>query len=178
MRKRRLREQLDRLVVQDMKMIPISACHSAMAVAHVFAKTYVCDHHQIGRSGFDRTHRLLHDPFIGIGRTSLIIFVLRNAEEQHRLEPEIARELRFRGDLGKRELRNAGHAGDCAVATQFLAYEERQDEIVCRQLCLTNQIAQSRSATQPARTMEQIAHSASVGGAAKCRKLDAIEPIV
>ena len=69
-----------------------------------------------GHFGLDRADRLLHDAVFRVGAAGLLVFFLRNAEEQDGLQSEIVGALRFVGDFRERELENARHARDRLAA--------------------------------------------------------------
>jgi hypothetical protein len=114
-----------------------------VAMAHVLAQTNIRDHDQLGASGFDRSDRLLHDAVFRIGRCCLLVFFLRNAEEQCGLQPEIAGALRFVGYFRECELENARHACDWFPCRQPFADQQRENEVVRAELCFANEISQA-----------------------------------
>jgi hypothetical protein len=137
-----------------MEMLLIRACDATVAVTHIFAQTDVGDYDQLGTSGFDRADGLLHDTVFRIRRCCLLIFLLRNAEEQDGLQPEIAGALRFIGYVRERELKNARHARDWMPRRQSFADKKGKNEVVRAELCFANEISQAGALPQTARPMD------------------------
>ena len=80
-------------------MFTVDPRDAAMAVAHVFAKTDVRYHDEVATACCDSAHRLLHDTILVVRAACLFVFVHRNSEQQHGLQSEVARALRFLADL-------------------------------------------------------------------------------
>src|SRR5216684_7256745 len=113
-----------------MKMVAVYSRHAAMAVAHVFAKTNVRDHHHIGTLSFNRADRFLHNAVFGISGARSFVLLSWYAEKQHTLQTKRMRAFYFLGDFCRRQLKNPGHARDLPPAFQFFADKKRQDKIM------------------------------------------------
>ena len=61
--------------------------------ARVLAEADVGDEHELGELGAQRAQRLLDDPVVVPGARALVVLLLRDAEEQHRLDAEPRRAL-------------------------------------------------------------------------------------
>ena len=119
--RRRLREQLERRVVQDFRGRPrrvsdFSNCraeaafhHAAMAVAHVFAQAHVRDDEQRRQFLFQQPHRLLHDAVLRVSAARLRILFVGNAEQQNRRHAERVRRRGLAQNFIRRQLKHAGH---------------------------------------------------------------------
>ena len=129
-----------------MEVLAIHPCDAAVAMAHVFAETNIRDNDQLGASRFDRSDGLLHDPVFRIRRCCLLVFSLRNAEEQDGLQPEIVGTLRFVGYFRERELENARHARDWLPRRHSFADKKRENEVVRAEFCLANEISHAGAA--------------------------------
>ena len=135
-------------------MFAIHARDAAVAMAHVFAQTNIRDHNQLGAAGLDRADGLRHDAVFRIRGCCLLVLLLRNAEEQNGLQPEIAGALRFIGCVRERELKNARHARDWLPRRQSFADKKGKNEVVRAELGFANEISQAGAVPQTARPMD------------------------
>src|ERR1022692_1472416 len=154
-----------------MEMLAIHTCDAAVAMAHVFAQANIRDHDQLGASGFDRSDGLLHDAVFRIRGCCLLVFLLRNAEEQYGLQSQIVGALRFVGYFRERELKNARHARNWLPRRYSFADKKRENEVVRAELCLTNEISQAGAVPQTARPMNQFSHRPRLSVTPRGRKL-------
>lgn len=156
-----------------MEVLAIPAGDAAVAMAHVFAQTDIRDHDQLRASSFDRSDGLLHDAVFRIRRCCLLIFLLRNAEEQDSLQPEIVGVLRFVGYFREPELENARHARDWLPRYHSLADKKRENEVVRAEFYLANEVSQAGALAQTARPMNQFSHRSRLSVTPRSRKLAA-----
>jgi hypothetical protein len=100
----------------------------------------------------------------------LFVFFPRNPEKQDGLQSDILKTLRFLDNFLHRKLKDAWHARNRAALLQFFAYKERQNKIVDVQLCLANEVSQSRGTPQTAWAMHQFSHWQRLRSGADSRK--------
>src|SRR2546421_10554605 len=141
-----------------MEVIAVHPRNTAMAVAHVFAYTNVRYHDEPGTLRLDRANSCLHDALFGIGATRGFIFFARNSEKKNGLQPQIESTLCFVSDFVDRELENAWHAFDRLPRLEFLADEQRQNEIMRGEFSLANEIPDAFAASQSPRPVDQFSH--------------------
>ena len=139
-------------------MISVNSSDTAVAMAHVFAQADIGDGDQLRTFCFDRPQRSLNNSIFCVSARGLFVFLFRNAEEQDSLQSEVLSGARLIGNLFYRQLENPGHACDRPALIDFLADKQRQNKIVCIQLCLADEISQSMGTPQAARTMHQSSH--------------------
>jgi hypothetical protein len=100
----------------------------------------------------------LHDAVLRKSAARLFVFRCRNAEEKDGLKSKLEGALRFLDRFGHRKLKDARHARDWATRPDFLADEEREDEIVRGQFGLAHEIAQRRRTPETPRPMNKLPH--------------------
>ena len=71
----------------------------------------------------------------------LLVFLIRNSEKQDCLQPKVMSAGRLVDDFVERKLKYAGHTRDRPSLLDLFADEQRQNEIVCREIGLPDQIA-------------------------------------
>src|SRR4051794_9240497 len=105
-------------------MFAIETGHAAMPMAHVFAKTDVRNYHHLRATRLNCPNCLLNNPVIGISAAGLLIFIVRDSEENNRLQPAILNLASFISDVAEGQLKDAGHARDRAAFGKLLANEQ------------------------------------------------------
>ena len=68
-----------------MEMFTVQPRHSAVTMAHIFAKADVRDYHQLRTFRLDRTNRFLDDAMFSVGAASLFVFLFGNTEQDNGL---------------------------------------------------------------------------------------------
>src|SRR3954469_9712005 len=129
-----------------------------MPVAHVFAQTNIGHDNELRALRLDRADGLLDDAVFSVRATRRLVLLARNSEEQHGLQSEVVRTLRFAGHFADRKLKNARHALDRLPRFQLLADKKRQDKIVRGEFRLPHEIADTLSASQASWPMNQFSH--------------------
>ena len=66
-------------------MFAINSGHTAVPVAHVFAKTDIGDYGQSWSALLDLAHRVLHDPIASVGGARFFVFRFWYAKKQNSL---------------------------------------------------------------------------------------------
>ena len=155
--KRRLDQKIDRLVVEDVKMIAIHPGDPAMTVAHVFAETHIGQHDYLRTFFLDCAQALsLMRPLLAATHHGLPLPLGGNVIHK-RLDPGtrstvssiLTESIRF--SLEHR-----------AAAVDLCADKKRQNEIMRSKVGLANQIAQSWRTAQAAGAMNQFSHPMTV----------------
>ena len=132
--------------------------HAAVAVVGVLAQADVGDHHQVGQRLLDRAHRARHDAVVAVRLRAGRVLLLRNAEQDHRRDAEIAHRAALLHRLVDRQLRDARHRADRLRHPRARHDEQRQDELVDAQPRLAHHAAQRLVAPQPARSIGREFH--------------------
>ncbi len=151
---RRLRQQLQRLVVQDFAL----AHHAAVAVRGVLAQARVGDDDHLGRGAAHGADRLLHDAARGVGARGGLVLRLRQAEEDDGGHARVEGRRGVARDFVDREVEDAGHRRDLAAHPLAGAREEREHEALARQTRLAHERAQALAAPEPARAVDKVSH--------------------
>src|SRR4051794_5852525 len=139
------RDQLERRVVVDLPALE----DAAVAVRRVLAKTDVGQEEQLREPRPQRSKRLLNDAVVDPRAGALVVLLLGDAEEDHRLNPRPEQVLALANGALDREPRERGQP----VVRQLLGSDEqRLHEVVERQRRLADEVAQGAAAAKAAET--------------------------
>jgi hypothetical protein len=116
-------EQLEALVVVHVTVDD----HAAVAVRGVLAEAHVGHEHELGEARTERTERALHDAVVLPRAGRLLVLLLGDAEEDHRLHAETDELLDLADGVVHRVPR---HPGQFLVAPRFRRHEEWHHELV------------------------------------------------
>ena len=134
MRDGRAREQLERRIVVHLAV----ADDAAVPVRRVLAQADVGDEKQLGEARPQRPQRLLHDPVLEPRAGTLVVLVLRDAEQDHRADTDADDLL----DLPHQPVDRVPREGRQTLVRQRLRRdEERQHEVVERERRLADEVA-------------------------------------
>jgi len=143
-----------------MKMVAVNASDAAMAVTHVLTETNVRDRNHFRTIVLQRAQRFLHYAILGISAARLFILYLGNSKKENGLESGVLCLSCFIDNFTGGELKHARHARDRTPFVDLFADEKRQNEIVCGEIGLANEIAQGWGSPQAPWTMNQFSHAA------------------
>jgi hypothetical protein len=150
-------QHLDRLVVDD---VPIPN-EAVMAVARIRIERHVADQADLRHRAADRADGPAHE-VLGVEGLGPVVGLERgghHGEERQRRDPERRRFRRaLHGEVHAQAL-DAGHGGNGLPAAGPVQHEERQDQVVRRQLRLGDEAAGER--------VDAVAARAAAGKAAK-----------
>src|SRR3954454_14448723 len=120
-----------------------------MPVRRVLAEADVRQQEQLGEAPAQLAQRALDDAGVRPRARALLVLVFRNPEQDHRLDAEADELLGLTHDVLDGE---AAERRQKLIAARVRADEERHDELVQVEMCLSDQIAQRRSSAQSAET--------------------------
>src|SRR5437868_2118028 len=121
-----------------MEMFAVNPRHTAMSVAHVFAKTNISDRDDFGTFLFYRAQGFLNHAVFGVSAARFFVFLLGNTKKENSLETSVLRLARLIDNFVNGELENARHARDRAAFVDLFADEKRENEIVGGQIRFAN----------------------------------------
>ena len=126
-----------------------------MPMVRVLAQTDVGHHDDIWRRLLDHSNRLLDDTVFFEGPASNRVLLRRQAEKNHRRDPECPELLRLGGGLSGRQAKDAGHGGNHPIRAGILADEKRLHKTVRIDRRLSDERAQGCGAPQPSQPISR-----------------------
>src|SRR5262249_39335648 len=150
------RDQLERGVVVDL----VAVEDAAVAVRRVLAEADVRQEQQLRKPRPQLAQGLLHDAVLDPRARALVVLLLRDAEQDHRLHARPEQLLALADGAVDRHARQRGQP---VVRKGLGRDEERLDEVVERQRRLAHEVAQGAAAAESAEARRREgAHSESV----------------
>jgi hypothetical protein len=146
-------EVLERRVVVD---VAFGRQHAAVAVVGVLAEADVRDAQERGRRVRDALERALDDPLGRPREPTLGILLVGDAEQDDRGNPELFGVAACLGQSIERFAEDARHRRHGLADALALDDEEREDEIVLRDVRLAHEAPQRGVRTQPSRALDEV----------------------
>jgi hypothetical protein len=119
------RQQLERGVVVDL----VAADDAAVPMRRVLAEADVGREDEVGEAQAQLAERALDDPILVVGAGGLVVFLLGDAEEQHRRDAESRERLDLLDERVDGALRDPGQALEGMDDAVARADEERHHEV-------------------------------------------------